>query len=103
MNTTNTTTTTMHYRGYTAQVQYSEPDQCVIGQILGIDDIVSFECQSASDITGDITSDITAAFHEAVDDYLETCQRLSRTPNLTNLTNPKNLTNPTAPATPSSR
>ena len=100
----------MHYRGYTAQVQYSEPDQCVIGQILGIDDIVSFECQSVSDITGDITgditSDITAAFHEAVDDYLETCQRLSRTPNLTNpknLTNPTNPTTPTAPATPSSR
>lgn len=86
----NNTNTTMHYRGYTAQVQYSEPDQCLIGHILGIDDIVSFECQSVSDSTGDIT----AAFHEAVDDYLETCQRLSRAPN---------LTNPTAPATPSSR
>lgn len=93
------TNTTMHYRGYTAQVQYSEPDQCVIGHILGIDDIVSFECQSASDITGDIT----AAFHEAVDDYLETCQRLSRAPNLTNLKNLTNPTTPTAPATPSSR
>jgi len=89
----NNRNTTMHYRGYTAQVQYSEPDQCVIGHILGIDDIVSFECQSVSDITGDIT----AAFHEAIDDYLETCQRLSRAPNTTN---PKSLTNPTKPHQP---
>lgn len=64
---------TMTYRGYTAHVRYSEPDDCLIGNIMGIHDIVTFEGQSVSELR--------AAFQEAVDDYLETCRKLSREPN----------------------
>ena len=63
----------MNYRGYTAHVRYSEPDECLIGNIIGIHDVVSFE--------GESVSELRAAFEDAVEDYLQACERLSREPN----------------------
>ena len=63
----------MTYKGYTAFIQYSEEDDCFIGEITGIRDVVSFHAESVPELH--------AAFEEAVDDYLETCKKLDRAPN----------------------
>ena len=63
---------TMTYKGYAAQIRYSDEDGCFVGHIAGINDIVGFH--------GESVSELRAAFKEAVDDYLETCAKLSRSP-----------------------
>jgi predicted HicB family RNase H-like nuclease len=63
---------TMTYRGYAARIEYSDEDQCLVGHIAGIKDVVGFHRESVAELR--------AAFEEAVEDYLETCARLSRAP-----------------------
>ena len=63
---------TMTYKKYTAQIVYSEEDDCFIGDLVGIRDIVSFH--------GDSLEEIRVAFEESVDDYLLTCQEFNRLP-----------------------
>ncbi|MFM7482638.1 MAG: type II toxin-antitoxin system HicB family antitoxin [Burkholderiaceae bacterium] len=64
---------TMTHRGYAARVEYSEDDSCFVGHIAGIRDVVGFH--------GESVSELRAAFEEAVDDYLATCQKLGVAPN----------------------
>ncbi len=63
---------TTTYRGYAAYIEYSDEDQCLIGHIAGIDDIVGFH--------GESVAELRAALEEAVDDYLEVCEKLGRAP-----------------------
>ncbi|MDR1871655.1 MAG: type II toxin-antitoxin system HicB family antitoxin [Deltaproteobacteria bacterium] len=63
----------MAYKGYIARVEYSADDDCLVGHILGIRDIVGFH--------GDSVSEMKDAFKEAVDDYLETCAKIGKEPN----------------------
>lgn len=63
---------TMTYKGYTARVEYSEEDECFVGHLAGIRDIVGFH--------GESVSELKAAFEEAVDDYVATCERLGQAP-----------------------
>ena len=63
---------TMTYKGYAARIDYSDDDGCFIGHIAGIKDVVGFH--------GDSVAELRAAFEEAVDDYLETCEKLNRSP-----------------------
>lgn len=63
---------TMTHKGYAAQIEYSNEDQCFVGHIAGIKDVVGFH--------GESVSELRAAFEEAVDDYLETCAKLNRSP-----------------------
>ena len=62
----------MMYNGYVARIEYSEEDGCFIGHIAGIRDVIGFH--------GESVTELRAAFAEAVDDYLETCTKLGRTP-----------------------
>jgi predicted HicB family RNase H-like nuclease len=62
----------MTYRGYAARIEYSDEDQCLVGHIEGIDDIVGFH--------GESMAEMRAAFEEAVGDYLETCEKSGRAP-----------------------
>jgi predicted HicB family RNase H-like nuclease len=62
----------MEYQGYAARVEYSEEDGCFIGRIAGIRDIVTFH--------GESVQELRAAFAEAVEDYLETCERAGLKP-----------------------
>ena len=64
--------TTMKHKGYEADFEYSDDDECFIGHITGIDDIVGFHADSVPELR--------AAFEEAVDDYIEFCADLGRTP-----------------------
>lgn len=63
---------TMTYKGYPARIDHSEEDGCFVGHIVGINDIVGFH--------GNSVADLRRAFEEAVDDYLETCEKLGRSP-----------------------
>jgi len=62
----------MTYQGYTAHIQYDDRDDIFVGRILGIADIIGFHA--------DTVADLRAAFHEAVDDYLESCNKLGKEP-----------------------
>ncbi len=66
---------TMTYKGYTARVEFDDRDNILVGRLLGITDVVSFHADSARELR--------AAFEEAVDDYLEACQRIGKRPEKT--------------------
>lgn len=63
---------TMTYRGYAARVDFDDDDSILIGRVVGIRDGVGFHA--------DNVTDLQAAFHEAVDDYIETCARIGKDP-----------------------
>ncbi len=62
----------MEYKGYTATVRFSDEDGVFHGKIQGINDLVTFE--------GASVDGLRKAFTEAVDDYLDTCQRVGKNP-----------------------
>ena len=64
---------TITYKGYTAIVGFSADDECLVGHIAGINDVIGFHADSAEEIR--------KVFHETVDDYLATCAKLGREPN----------------------
>ena len=63
---------TMIYKGYAAKIEYSDEDQCFIGHIAGINDVVGFH--------GESVVELQTAFHEAVEDYVQTCEKAGRHP-----------------------
>jgi predicted HicB family RNase H-like nuclease len=65
----------LEFKGYYASVRFSSEDDVFYGKILGIDDLVNFE--------GASVKELKKAFHEAVNDYLETCKELGKEPNKT--------------------
>ena len=62
----------MSYQGYSARVEYDDEDGIFTGRIAGIRDGVGFHA--------DTVEGLRAAFHEAVEDYLETCAKVGREP-----------------------
>jgi len=60
------------YKGYAARIEFSAEDDCFIGHIAGIKDVVGFHA--------DTVNDLKQAFYAAVDDYVETCERISKSP-----------------------
>ena len=62
----------LQYKGYLASVHFSAEDEVFFGKLLGINDLVSFE--------GTNVNELKQAFHEAVDDYLQTCKELKKDP-----------------------
>lgn len=63
---------TMTYKGYRARIEFDEADEIFVGHIAGINDVVGFHA--------DNVSDLKAAFHEAVDDYVDTCAKIGKEP-----------------------
>lgn len=61
---------TMKHKGYAARIEYSDEDDCFVNHIAGIQDVVGFH--------GDSVEELRAAFHEAVEDYLETCRKIGK-------------------------
>ncbi len=62
----------MNYKGYQARVDFDADDGIFVGRIAGIDDNVGFHADSVKALL--------EAFHEAVDDYLETCAKVGKAP-----------------------
>ncbi len=63
----------MRYRGYPARIEYSDEDECFVGQVAGIRDMITFH--------GENVGEVREAFEEAVEFYLETCTERGETPN----------------------
>jgi len=63
---------TMTYKGYAAKIEYSDDDDCFVGHIAGIKDVIGFHADSVKELR--------RAFEEAVDDYLVTCEKVGRAP-----------------------
>ena len=65
-------TNTMTYKGYSARIDYDDEDGIFTGQIAGIRDGVGFHA--------DNVEALRKAFHEAVEDYIETCAGIGKQP-----------------------
>ena len=62
----------LEYKDYLGTVAFSAEDLVFHGKIQGITDLVTFE---ATHVEG-----LLSAFHEAVDDYLDLCERYEKKP-----------------------
>jgi len=63
----------MTFKGYAARVEFDAEDHIFVGHIIGIRDIISFH--------GETVSELENSFHEAVDGYLDACEKLGQKPN----------------------
>jgi predicted HicB family RNase H-like nuclease len=68
-------TDVLEYKNYYAEVHFNSDDEVFFGKIIGINDLISFE--------GTTVRELKKAFHEAVDDYLQTCEQLGKEPEKT--------------------
>ena len=62
----------MEYKGYFGSVHYSDDDKCFFGRLEHIRDLVTYE--------GYDVKSLRKSFEEAVDDYLETCNKQHKVP-----------------------
>jgi len=62
----------MEYNGYYAKIEYSDEDGCFFGKLMDIDDLVLFEGETVEELKKD--------FKEAVDYYIESCNRDNKEP-----------------------
>jgi predicted HicB family RNase H-like nuclease len=65
-------TNSMSYKGYSARIAYDDDDGIFTGRIAGIRDGVGFHA--------DTVEALRDAFHEAVEDYIETCAKVGKEP-----------------------
>ena len=62
----------LEYKGYQAVIVFDPDDEMFVGHLAGIDDIIGFH--------GTTVKELKAAFHESVDDYVETCRKIGKPP-----------------------
>ena len=63
---------TIEYKNYVGSVEFSQPDGCFFGKVMGIRALISYEGTSAKELIED--------FHGAVDDYLALCAAEGKEP-----------------------
>ncbi|NOS90188.1 MAG: type II toxin-antitoxin system HicB family antitoxin [Methylococcaceae bacterium] len=63
---------TLTYKGYLARIDFDDRDNSLVGRLLGIQDIIGFHA--------DNVADLRTVFEEAVDDYLEACEKIGKSP-----------------------
>lgn len=63
---------TMTYKGYTAEIIYSDEDECFVGHIVNIDAISGFH--------GDTDEELRDAFENMVDLYIEVLEEPDNPP-----------------------
>ena len=71
----NNTMKTMTYRGYTAEIIYSEEDECFVGDVVNIDDIICFH--------GDTDEELREAFENVVDLHIKVKEQPENPPQKT--------------------
>jgi predicted HicB family RNase H-like nuclease len=62
----------IQYRGYHAKIEYSADDNMLIGSVINIRDSLHFH--------GNSIPEITQYFHDSIDNYLEMCEAIGKTP-----------------------
>ena len=65
-------TNVMTYKGYSARIEYDGDDEIFFGKLAGIRNGIGFHA--------DTVAELKTAFHEAVDDYVETCAKAGKEP-----------------------
>lgn len=60
------------YKGYVASLTVDVEAGLIVGKVLGLADLVSFQCTN--------THEIASEFHKAVDTYLQQCIESGKTP-----------------------
>ena len=63
---------TMTYKGYTAEIYYSDEDGFFVGDVVGIDDIICFH--------GNTDEELRVAFEGVVDLYIEALAESENSP-----------------------
>lgn len=66
-------TTKLTHKGFTGSGEMSLEDDCLVGRVLFIDDIITYE--------GATVAELVANFQSAVDDYLDYCKRTGKPAN----------------------
>ena len=62
----------LEYKGYLGSTDFDDDGPVFVGKLLFIRDVITYSAETAAGLV--------KAFHEAVDDYLETCEELGDTP-----------------------
>ena len=62
----------LEYKGYHTRIEFDSVSMILHGKIEGINDLVTFESDSVSEIENE--------FHKAVDDYLAFCENIGQSP-----------------------
>ena len=62
----------MTYKGYSAKIEYSDKDECLMGRISNIQHPITFH--------GDSVKEIRQAFEDAIDAYLDGCAQRNEEP-----------------------
>lgn len=63
----------MTYKGYWAEIKYSDEDECFCGKIEGLkDSLILFEGQTVKELKKD--------FEDAIDSYLDNCKKNNEVP-----------------------
>ena len=65
----------MTRKGYSARIAHDDEEGFFTGRIAGIRDSVGFHA--------DTVEGLRAAFHEAIEDYIETCAKIGKAPQKT--------------------
>lgn len=63
------------YNCYTASLSYNSDDEVFFGKVIGVNDLIVFEGPSVTELKN--------GFQEAIDDYLETCEAIGKSPDKT--------------------
>ncbi|MBQ2968713.1 MAG: type II toxin-antitoxin system HicB family antitoxin [Clostridia bacterium] len=61
----------LEYKGYHATVEYDYDDKILVGKVYGLSDSLNFHGSS---------DDIENMFHQTVDNYLDFCESIGKTP-----------------------
>lgn len=62
----------MEYKGYHADIKYSDEDKMFVGEVFGLNDTLGFH--------GTSVDELEAMFHQSVDNYLQMCKEFGKEP-----------------------
>src|SRR5438105_2431268 len=62
----------MKYKGYVGKVEYDADAKIFHGEIIGLNDVITFQ--------GNTVKDLEKAFKDSIDDYLQFCKEMGRKP-----------------------
>ena len=62
----------MEYKGYHADIRYSDEDKLFIGEVIGVTDTLGFH--------GPTVKELEEMFHQSVDNYLAMCEEFGKKP-----------------------
>lgn len=62
----------MKYKGYQGHVSYDEKAKLFHGEVIGLKDVITFQ--------GTSVDELEQAFKDSIDDYLEFCEELGKSP-----------------------